>query len=87
MIKKIIILITIFIIIICIQNYDDYKNKNIRNTMFDKYKLPLLVCSLCGFFITFNNNNNLLCNELSLDIKENIYTPPYLNMHVEMPDF
>jgi hypothetical protein len=87
MIKKIIILITIFIIIICIQNYDDYKNKNIRRTIFDKYKLPLLVSSLCGFFITFNNNNLLLYNDLSLDIKENICTPPYLHMHIEMPDF
>jgi hypothetical protein len=63
-IKQIILLSIIFILILWFQYYDNIKN-NIsycKLSLYDKIKLPLLVCAIIGFLLNLNlnlNNNNI----------------------------
>jgi len=52
-IKQIIVMIIVFIIILWFQNNDDKKHNRTRLTLFDKYKLPLLVSTIIGLILCF----------------------------------
>jgi hypothetical protein len=74
-IKQIIVVIITFLLIVWFQNIDDAKNKRIRNSYYEKYKLPLLVSAIIGLilnFSTFFKLNNCV-NENITEI--NIITP------------
>jgi hypothetical protein len=53
--KQLIIVVIVFCIILWVQNQDDKKNKRIRTTLFEQYKLPILVASLVGFIINLSS--------------------------------
>ena len=42
-----------FLVILWFQNNDDIKNKRIRVSLFEKYKLPLLVSAIIGLILHF----------------------------------
>jgi predicted permease len=52
-IKQIIIMIIVFLIILWFQNNDDKKHNRKRLTIFEKYKLPLLVSTILGLILNF----------------------------------
>ena len=52
--KQISMLFIIFMIILWFQKMDDKKNKRVRTTYYEKYKLPLLVVSIVGLLINMN---------------------------------
>lgn len=59
------IISSIFIFIKWFQYIDDKKNNKIRISLYDKYKLPLLISSIIGLIIyysnIFNNTNTDSC--------------------------
>ena len=72
MIKKTLIILISFFLILWIQNVDDRKNKRVRKSLYDKYKMPLLVSSIVGLVITLNFNKNIF--EQIIDKKSNKVT-------------
>ncbi len=46
-------MIITFLIILWFQNKDDKKHNKIRVTVYDKYKLPLLVSTIIGLILNF----------------------------------
>lgn len=52
-IKQIIVMIITFLLILWFQNIDDTKNKRIRISYYEKYKLPLLVSTIIGLILNF----------------------------------
>ena len=52
-VKQLFVMIIVFIIILWFQNNDDKKHKRTRQTVFDKYKLPLLVSAIIGLILNF----------------------------------
>ena len=59
-IKQSIIIIGSFFLILWFQEQDDNKAKRIRKTLFDKYKVPVIVCSIIGLFLNLDLNKNIL---------------------------
>lgn len=55
LIKQILIIVTTFLVILWFQTEDDKKNKRIRKSFLETYKLPLLVSSIVGLLINFND--------------------------------
>ena len=53
-IRQIIVMVITFLIILWFQNKDDIKHNKIRITLYDKYKLPLLVSTIIGLIINFS---------------------------------
>jgi hypothetical protein len=81
-IKQIIVMIITFLLIVWFQNIDDTKNKRIRNSYYEKYKLPVLVSTIIGLilnFPTFFKLNNCV-NENITEI--NIITPVQDNVNL-----
>lgn len=58
-IKQSIIIITCFFLILWFQDIDDKKVKRIRKTFYDKYKIPIIVCSIVGLLLNINLNENI----------------------------
>jgi predicted permease len=52
-VKQLIVMIIVFIIILWFQNNDDKKHSRSRLTLFDKYKLPLLVSTITGLILCY----------------------------------
>jgi hypothetical protein len=50
-IKQILLIGTIFLTILWIQNIDDKKYKKERKSIYDKYKFPLLVSAIIGLIL------------------------------------
>jgi TRAP-type C4-dicarboxylate transport system permease small subunit len=79
-IKQIILLSIIFILISWFQYYDNIKN-NIpyeKISLYNKIKLPLLVCAIIGFILNLNlniyNNDDLIAQskkKITIIIEEN----------------
>jgi len=81
-IKYFFILSTIFIFILWFQNIDDKKCKRTRNTFYEKYKLPILVCSLIGLFF------NLSCSNLIIYKNSNkCFNKDKQDIYIGMPNF
>jgi predicted permease len=87
-VKQIIIMIIVFIIIFWFQNNDDKKHNRIRSSLFDKYKLPLLVSTIIGLILNFpklfkmNNcppENNITEINILTPIKE-VKIPTHTNL-------
>jgi hypothetical protein len=76
--KYFVILFLVFIFIVWFQNIDDKKHNKQRETFFEKYKLPLLVCSLVGFFITCNIYN--ICDNIP-DKNVNLFNKQKINIY------
>ena len=74
---QILIIILSFIIILWFQKYDDKKYNKKRLTFYDKYKFPLLVSSIIGLILTFQNNVKL--NNAKQITEQQIFT--------DLPDF
>jgi hypothetical protein len=63
---KILIVISIFCIILWIQNTDDIKYKKERKSYYDKYSLPVLVASIAGLVLTLDTCAlEQYCNKVS----------------------
>ena len=52
-IKQLIIVIIVFLVFLWFQNTDDKKHNRKRVTLFDKYKLPLLVSAIIGLILNY----------------------------------
>jgi hypothetical protein len=52
--KKIIIVVISFFIVLWIQTKDDKRNNKIYQTHYERFKLPVLVGSMIGFLFTMN---------------------------------
>jgi hypothetical protein len=52
-VKQLIVMIVVFFIILWFQNNDDKKHNRTRLTLFEKYKLPLLVSTIVGLILHF----------------------------------
>ena len=75
-IKQIIVVIITFLIILWFQNSDDKKHKRNRESLYDKYKLPLLVSTIIGLILNLSLLFNINECKLNNIIKEvNIITP------------
>jgi hypothetical protein len=82
-IKQIILLSIIFILILWFQQNDKNKKEKENISLYNKIKLPLLVCSIIGFIlnlnIKFNDNiditliNNCNNDDSLIDNNENIF--------------
>ena len=92
-IKQIIVMIITFLIIIWFQNNDDNKQNKVRDTIYDKYKFPLLVTTIIGLIFNFSsffkidclNVNNI---EIELPIQTNLKDIiNKLQILTELPDF
>ena len=83
MIKKTLIILITFFLILWIQNLDDKRNKRIRKSLYEKYKMPLLVSSIVGLVISLNFNKsiyeqivNTKSNKVTLsDVDTNLTSP------------
>jgi hypothetical protein len=53
-IKQLLIVLITFLLILWFQRCDDKKNNKIRKTLYEKYKLPLLVSSIVGLLLQAN---------------------------------
>lgn len=99
-IKQIIVVIITFLIILFFQNSDDKKHNKDRKSLYDKYKLPLLVSTIIGLIL---NLPLLFNNELETEkiIKNTLILKPIietecnhlkeilnnLQISTDMPDF
>ena len=52
-IKQIIVMVITFLIILWFQNKDDAKHNKTRVSLYDKYKLPLLVSTIIGLILNY----------------------------------
>ena len=81
-IKQLLIVIITFLTITWFQKCDDKKNNKIRKTLYEKYKLPLLVSSIVGLllqanirkdnFISWNSTELYTDSPISLDMLDTI---------------
>ncbi len=55
--KQFLIIVTIFLLILWVQNIDDNMKNKKRETTYDKIKLPLLVSAIIGLLLNINLNN------------------------------
>ena len=88
-IKQVIIIISCFLLILWFQEIDDKKSKRVRTSMFDKYKVPLIVSSIVGLFLNLNLNadifNQLFCKDINLTpenvISQNVIPENPINLN------
>ena len=84
-IKQLLIVIITFLIILWFQKCDDKRNNKIRKTLYEKYKLPLLVSSIVGLllqanirkdkFISWDSTELYSDTPISLDMLDTIGPP------------
>ena len=76
-INQIIVVVITFLIILWFQNNDDTKNKRTRTTIYDKYKLPLLVSAIIGLILNIPLFFKIIeCKTTGTELTEiNILTP------------
>lgn len=98
-IKQSLIIVFCFFLILWFQDLDDKKNKKTRDTLYDKYKIPILVCSIIGLLLTVNLNEDLISQffrkenniNLSKSNIENLVNPKLelngQNIYTDLPDF
>lgn len=96
-IKQIIIVIITFLIILWFQNNDDYKYNKHRISLYDKYKLPLLVSAIVCLVMNLSmicnvNKYNILNNDNEkINIINKIHSPicdhNKLQILTDLPDF
>jgi hypothetical protein len=70
LLRQIAIAIIIFIIVLWFQDKDDIKHKKYRKSLYDKYKLPVLVTAIFG--LIFNIDSLNLCESK----KDTIFASP-----------
>jgi len=72
-IKQIIIIVITFLVILWFQYNDDMKHKRTRIGIFDKIKLPLLVCTMVALILNlsllFNKTTNIINVEIDDCVK------------------
>lgn len=77
-IKKILILISIFLLIYWLQSYDDKKYNIKRKSFYDKYKIPIFYCAIIGIILNYINifsfSNEKINNLINCD--QEIYIEP-----------
>lgn len=92
-IKQIIVMIITFLIILWFQNNDDNKQNKVRDTIYDKYKFPLLVTTIIGLIFNFSSffkTDCLIDNNIEIELpiqtnlKDNINK---LQISTDLPDF
>ena len=84
-IKQLLIVIITFLTIMWFQKCDDKRNNKIRKTLYEKYKLPLLVSSIVGLllqanirkddFISWDSTELYSDTPISLDMLDTIGPP------------
>lgn len=73
--KQVLIMGTVFTVILWFQHKDDQKINRVRKTLFEKYKLPLLVSSIIGLMMNLKTFTNLNCNTNETLTEVTIITP------------
>jgi hypothetical protein len=89
-IKQLLIVLITFLLILWFQRCDDKKNNKIRKTLYEKYKLPLLVSSIVGLllqanirkkkFITWDSTELYINSPISIDMIDTIGPPSPTNI-------
>ena len=89
-IKQLLIVLITFLLILWFQKCDDKKNNKIRKTLYEKYKLPLLVSSIVGLllqanirkkkFITWDSTELYINSPISIDMIDTIGPPSPTNI-------
>lgn len=89
-IKQLLIVFITFLLILWFQKCDDKKNNKIRKTLYEKYKLPLLVSSIVGLllqanirkkkFISWNSTELYADTPVSIDMIDTIGPPSPKNI-------
>ena len=89
-IKQLLIVIITFLIILWFQKCDDKRNNKIRKTLYEKYKLPLLVSSIVGLllqanirkkkFISWDSTELYIESPISIDMIDTIGPPSPTNI-------
>lgn len=84
-IKQLLIVLITFLLILWFQKCDDKKNNKIRKTLYEKYKLPLLVSSIVGLllqanirkkkFISWDSTELYVESPISIDMIDTIGPP------------
>ena len=91
---QLLIISSIFIFILWFQYIYDKKNNKIRTSIYDKYKLPVLISSIIGLIIyylniqqknSYNNKDNNYFNPFMI-FNNKKYTNEQL-VYTEMPNF
>jgi hypothetical protein len=95
--KQLLIIGATFFIILWFQNCEDKKNNKERNTLQDKYKLPILVSAVVGLILNFKEifndnvqeNVEIIISEVPSKIIQSKGLPSDMNQHIytDMPDF
>jgi hypothetical protein len=95
-IKQLLIVLITFLLILWFQRCDDKKNNKIRKTLYEKYKLPLLVSSIVGLllqanirkkkFISWDSTELYAESPVSIDMIDTI-GPPSPNNILRNPNF
>ena len=89
-IKQLLIVLITFLLILWFQKCDDKKNNKIRKTLYEKYKLPLLVSSIVGLllqanirkkkFIAWDSTELYINSPISIDMIDTIGPPSPTNI-------
>jgi hypothetical protein len=89
-IKQLLIVLITFLLILWFQKCDDKKNNKIRKTLYEKYKLPLLVSSIVGLllqanirkkkFISWDSTELYVNSPLSIEMIDTIGPPSPTNI-------
>jgi hypothetical protein len=89
-IKQLLIVLITFLLILWFQKCDDKKNNKIRKTLYEKYKLPLLVSSIVGLllqanirkkkFISWDSTELYIESPISIDMIDTIGPPSPTNI-------
>ena len=100
LVKQFLIIGTTFFLILWFQNCEDAKNKKVRTTIHEKYKLPILVAAILGLILNFND---IFMNNSSSQV-EDMFHPissatqlemlsgtkpsvPTFDIYTDIPDF
>lgn len=97
-IQQFLIISFIFFIVLWYQNKDDKKFNKKRNSTYEKYKFPILICSIVGLLFnipniiciskcenkTFNNATKPFIHSLFPKISEQI---PEQEIYTDLPNF
>ena len=70
--KEIIIVLISFILILWFQNIEDYKYKNNRYSLYEKYKYPIFVSAIIGLILSSCSFLNISTPVISTPIIEKI---------------
>lgn len=83
--KQLIIIAGTFLVILWFQNVDDKKHNKTRETIYEKYKFPILVSAIIGLVINIPEIISSTNNQSCQDITEFTFITPIKEIAQKIP--